>query len=89
MRMLTETPKGTRCVLLALLCAGLGGCGTPYLMQAAAGEWHVMNARRPLEKVIADPATPAPLKERLETVREARAFASSDLGLPDNGSYRS
>ncbi|MBS0380483.1 MAG: aminopeptidase [Proteobacteria bacterium] len=87
--MLTETPKGTRCVLLALLCAGLAGCGTPYLMQAASGEWHVMHARRPLERVIADPSTPAPLRERLEQVREARAFAVSDLGLPDNASYRS
>jgi predicted aminopeptidase len=39
--------------------------------------------------VLADPASSAELKARLELVRDARAFASSDLGLPDNRSYRS
>ena len=29
------------------------------------------------------------LQARLEMVREARDFASRELGLPDNGSYRS
>jgi len=92
MRMLTETrecgARALHAVLTALLALQLCGCGTPYLMQAAAGEWHVMRAREPIARVIADPQTPATLRARLTLVSEARAFASSELELPDNRSYR-
>jgi predicted aminopeptidase len=37
---------------------------------------------------LADPATPAPLKERLQLSQRLRDFAVSDLQLPDNNSYR-
>jgi predicted aminopeptidase len=95
--MLTETvahgaargaARRRRAVLIPALCALLSGCGTPYLMQAASGEWHVMRARVPIDQVIADPHTPQELRTRLELVRAARQFASNDLGLPDNKSYR-
>jgi predicted aminopeptidase len=93
MRMLTETPtRGAvrlRVVLGAGLALGVSGCGTPYLMQAASGEWHVMHAREPIAQVIADPKTPSPLRERLRVVSEAREFATRELKLPDNESYRS
>jgi predicted aminopeptidase len=101
--MLNETPAGSaakaavattrrsRRALLpmpALACALLAGCGTPYLMQAASGEWHVLHERVPIDKVIADPQTPPQVREHLEQVRAARVFASRELGLPDNDSYR-
>jgi predicted aminopeptidase len=73
-------------VLLAAACATLSGC---YLMQAAAGEWHVLQARVPIATVIADPATPAELRARLTEVEAARDFAVRALDLPDNRSYRS
>ena len=76
-----------RTLLLLALCALLPGCGTVYVVQAAAGEWRVLHARVPIEKLIADPRTPPQLRSRLEQVREARAFAVSDLGLPSNRSY--
>jgi predicted aminopeptidase len=57
-------------------------------MQAASGEWHVMHAREPIAQVIADPKTPAALRARLKLVSEAREFASAELKLPDNKSYR-
>jgi len=92
MRMLTETLGRSvpplRAAAAALVALGLGGCGTPYLMQAASGEWHVMHAREPIAQVIADPKTPAPLRARLTLVSEARAFATRELSLPDNQSYR-
>jgi predicted aminopeptidase len=92
MRMLTETPGRSappvRAALAALIALCLGGCGTPYLMQAASGEWHVMHAREPITQVIADPKTPAPLRARLTLVSEAREFATRELALPDNQSYR-
>ena len=58
-------------------------------MQAAAGQWRVVHAREPIDKVLADPRTSPQLRARLSTVREARDFASRELGLPDNQSYRS
>ena len=48
-----------------------------------------MNSRRePIAEVIADPATDATLRRRLELAVRARDFAMTELGLPDNGSYR-
>ena len=67
----------------------LSGCGVGYLLQAGHGQWQVMHARKPLDQVIASDSTDAQLKARLEMLREARDFASRELGLPDNGSYRS
>ena len=66
----------------------LPGCGTLYLAQAARGQWQVMHAREPLDKVIAAEQTSPELRARLTEVRAAREFASRELGLPDNSSYR-
>lgn len=73
-------------LLTLLLCLQLSGC---YLVQSANGQMDLMSKRQPIPAVIADPATPEPLKTRLQAVLEIRAFAVSELGLPDNGSYRS
>ncbi len=75
-----------RVLLLAAVLATLPGC---YVMQAANGELNVMRARKPIDKVIADPHTSAPLKDTLTEVKAAREFASRELKLPDNKSYRS
>lgn len=48
-----------------------------------------MSKRQPISRVIANPATPASVRTQLEAVSEIREFASRQLGLPDNGSYRS
>src|SRR6186713_538577 len=77
-----------RVLLAAGLVLMLSGCGTMYLAQAAGGQIGVLKARRPIDKVVADPTTPAPLKERLTDVRAARDFAVTELHLPDNRSYR-
>jgi predicted aminopeptidase len=74
-------------VLCALLT--LSGCGTLYLAQAARGQWHVMRERQPIDRVLADENTPEGLRARLAEVRDARDFASRELALPDNPSYRS
>jgi len=60
-----------------------------YVAQAARGQWQVLRAREPIDKLIASQGTPEDLKARLTEVRAAREFASRELGLPDNGSYRS
>ena len=78
----------TAIVLAAALLAA--GCSSlSYYLQSVDGQMKLMQARQPIVQVLADPATPAALKSRLERVLTIRAFASSELNLPDNGSYRS
>ena len=74
-----------RLLLIAGLAATLSGC---YVMQAATGQMRVLDARKPIDKVIGDPGTPESLKQTLTEVRAAREFASRRLKLPDNKSYR-
>ncbi len=77
-------------LLVVLATMLLPACSTlSYLAQAAHGQWQLMHARRPIDRVIDDPATQPQLKARLALVEDARQFAVTDLGLPDNRSYRS
>ncbi len=79
----------TASLVVLMLALNLSGCGAGYVLQAAGGQWQVVRQRRPVNRVIADPATSAPVRSQLEMAREARDFASRELGLPDNSSYRS
>jgi len=72
--------------LVAVIGASQSGC---YEMQAAIGQAQLMRKREPIARVIADPKTPSALRRELEEATSIRNFASRDLGLPDNGSYRS
>ncbi len=77
-------------VLLLGLLPFLGGCETVgYYSQAISGHFEVMGAARPVDAWLADPSTPATLRERLAAAQRIRDFASRGLGLPENGSYRS
>ena len=78
-------PDRRTCALIAA-CFALQGC---YVTQAARGQLQILNAREPISRVLEDPAAPADLRQRLETVRTAREFASRELGLPNNKSYTS
>ncbi len=70
-----------------VLCAtALGGC---YELQAARGQATLLWRRQPIASLIDAPQTPAALRKQLREVAAIRQFASRDLGLPDNGSYRS
>jgi predicted aminopeptidase len=69
---------------LLAACLLLQGC---YVTQAARGQMQVLNAREPIDELLAEPATSETLKLRLETVRAARDFASRELALPNNKSY--
>jgi predicted aminopeptidase len=72
--------------LLALL---LCGCSTlDYYAHLGQGQWQLLHARKPVERLLADPATDPKLAERLRLSQTARDFASAHLHLPDNRSYR-
>jgi predicted aminopeptidase len=71
---------------VALIVSTCGGC---YLLQSAAGHLSLMSKREPLSDVIDQPTTSAALRTQLQAVASIRDFASRELGLPENGSYRS
>jgi len=72
--------------VLAASVACVSGC---YELQAAIGQADLMLKRQPIARVVANPATPPVLREQLKEVSAIRDFATRELGLPDNGSYRS
>ncbi len=74
-------------ILLASLLAS--GCSTlGYYVQSAWGGLSLLRKDRPIDRVLKDPRSPEPLRRQLEIVTAARRFASDELQLPDNGSYR-
>lgn len=79
-----------RSAIVAVAAALLAGCETlSYYAQAVGGHLEIMAAAQPVERLLADPQTPADLRRRLELTQRIRDFASRELKLPDNGSYRS
>jgi len=71
-----------------LVLAAIAGCqSVGYYTQAIGGHLKVQAKARPVSDWLADPATPPELKERLETARRIREFASKNLRLPENNSY--
>ena len=73
-------------LIVALISASSGGC---YLVQSVQGQLSLMSKREPITRVIDQASTPPALRAQLEAVASIRDFASGELGLPDNGSYRS
>jgi len=59
------------------------GC---YLASLGAGQARLLHARRPIDEVLADPATPAETRAKLDLVAPVRDFARS-LGLDVGGQY--
>lgn len=81
--------KFALCSLAVATAAALPGCATlSYYWQSVNGHFTVLHAARPIEDVIADPGTPPAVKARLEQVQVIRDYASRQLDLPDNASYR-
>ena len=79
-----------RMVLCVGLSALLGGCAQlGYYAQAIHGQVSLLSDAQPIDEVLADPGASEKLKARLAKVHEMRAFAVSELGLPDNASYKS
>jgi predicted aminopeptidase len=72
-------------VVIALIGCVSGGC---YLLQSAQGHLSLMAKREPINEVIGNADTSPSLREQLVSVTSIRDFASRELKLPDNGSYR-
>lgn len=75
--------------IAVVLIASAAGCGTvKFYWQAFDGQMELIRKSRPIGEVIEDAAVASEVKVKLARVREIRDFASRQLGLPDNGSYR-
>lgn len=72
--------------LLLCGCAQSGG-SLGYYWQSLRGHLALLQAAEPVQQWLDKPDTPAPLRARLALAQQARAFAVTDLALPDNASY--
>jgi predicted aminopeptidase len=68
----------------------LAGCSQlGYYAHCTQGHLALLTGRTPIATLLSDPATPDELAEQLREFSRIRDFASTELQLPDNGSYRS
>lgn len=74
--------------VVALLSSQLTACASPaYYWQAASGHLALMHARQPVDETIERGDADEDVIEKLRLSRQIKAFAVSELGLPDNDSY--
>jgi predicted aminopeptidase len=54
-----------RLILVLASCLAVQGCGTLYIAQAATGQLQLLSARKPIDRVLANPKSSPELKPRL------------------------
>ena len=82
-------PLALALVTLAAVSLVPGCASIRYYTQAVIGGAGLIVQRRPIEKLLRRGHLSDPVQERLEQALDIREFASRELALPDNRSYRS
>ncbi len=59
-----------------------------WTFQAVEGHFDLLSRREPIIELVNDPSTSPVLRHKLELALNLRNYASAELGLPDNQSYR-
>ena len=81
----------TRFARALLLCFAIGlplsACSPAYVLRAAWEEAKILNARKPIARIVADTATDWETRDKLLLVLQARQFAADSLGLNAGDSY--
>lgn len=78
-----------RLIAAAALLTGLYGCtGVSYYAQSLNGHLKIVSARQQVDDLIDDPTKPAALRAQMALASDIRQFATDELALPDNNSYR-
>ena len=76
------------CHWLAVCAVLLGGCSSAeFYWQGISGQLDLLRRAQPIPEVL-DSAQDPTVKHKLERVLAIRNYASRELGLPDNDSYR-
>jgi predicted aminopeptidase len=70
-------------VFLCVSCSSVD-----YYRDAINGHFEILNKAEPIDEIIARETTAPELKTTLLNIKKAREFATLELFLPDNGSYR-
>lgn len=79
-----------RYVFLSVLLLTQSGCESlSFYRQAIFGQLEVLNARVPVETILADPDTNEALRKQLQLARQIILFAEVEIGLPVMDRYRS
>jgi predicted aminopeptidase len=87
--LMTGVGVGTLAALIGAACLGVGCSTLGYYAQSVRGHLDLLARAQPIDELLrADSATPDKLRERLALAQRIRDFAVSELGLPDNRSYR-
>ena len=77
--------------LIYLICISMlvSACNSlSYYGQAISGHIDLVARERPIDDLLNDQKTSDALKQKLSLALEARAFATDQLALPDNDSYK-
>jgi len=76
-------------ISLAIIAVAVSGCRTiGFYAQAIKGQYQIFAHQKVIDKLIADPQTPEPLRKQLQLVQQLRVFAKDELKLPVDGHYR-
>lgn len=72
----------------ALLSIAVCGCeSVHYYGQAIQGQYRILEGRRSISEIMADPESPELLRERLTHILAVRQFAENELRLPVENHY--
>ncbi|HKK15878.1 MAG TPA: aminopeptidase [Gammaproteobacteria bacterium] len=75
-------------LVLCLLMMCVGCSSIAYYAQSVQGQLQIIAKSRPITALLKDDHLPANLASKLSQAMEIRDFASRELALPDNNSYR-
>jgi predicted aminopeptidase len=76
-------------LLAALAVLSLSSCAdVGYYARATQGHLDILRARQPIDSLLCSDDTTPEMKKSLAKVMEIRDFATRELKLPENGSYR-
>ncbi len=80
----------TRIIISVISLLLLGACNDGgYYLQAAKGQYNILKKRQPIAELLASDTLSPQQHLELSRILKIRDFATKQLTLPDNGSYRS
>ena len=85
--MIRRAGNGSIAAILLILLSFSGCTQVGYYAHTVRGQLDIWRREKPIQTMLEDPASSSALRGQLALVLKARAFASSELGLPHNQSY--